>query len=90
MILASGARGRGFDSPLAPLFVADCNYMIVIKEGTSGFEPLTTGSAILCSATELRTHITSDLASVAQMVERRTFNPVVAGSSPAEGAFLHA
>ena len=24
---------------------------------------------------------------VAQMVERRTFNPVVAGSSPAEGAF---
>ena len=25
---------------------------------------------------------------VAQMVERRTFNPVVAGSSPAEGAFV--
>ena len=24
---------------------------------------------------------------VAQMVERRTFNPVVAGSSPAEGVF---
>ena len=27
------------------------------------------------------------VAFVAQMVERRTFNPVVAGSSPAEGAF---
>ena len=27
------------------------------------------------------------IAFVAQMVERRTFNPVVAGSSPAEGAF---
>ena len=26
------------------------------KKGTSGFEPLTTGSAILCSATELRNH----------------------------------
>ena len=28
------------------------------------------------------------VAFVAQMVERRTFNPVVAGSSPAEGAFV--
>ena len=58
------------------------------KKGTSGFEPLTTGSAILCSATELRTHcyvINVRAAFVAQMVERRTFNPVVAGSSPAEG-----
>ena len=31
----------------------------------------------------------SDNAFVAQMVERRTFNPVVAGSSPAEGVFLN-
>ena len=30
------------------------------------------------------------VAFVAQMVERRTFNPVVAGSSPAEGAFYRA
>ena len=34
--------------------------------------------------------VTIRVALVAQMVERRTFNPVVAGSSPAEGAFEQA
>ena len=34
--------------------------------------------------------VLSGVAFVAQMVERRTFNPVVAGSSPAEGAFYKA
>ena len=56
MILPSGGRGRGFDSLLAPFLKrTDLLPPYLPKKGTSGFEPLTTGSAILCSATELRT-----------------------------------
>ena len=81
MILASGARGRGFDSPLAPclsfrdfwpskpqkkLLVGEsnpgrprdrrkCYQLHQPGKGTTGFEPVTAGSAIPCSTTELCT-----------------------------------
>jgi hypothetical protein len=37
---------------------------------------------------ELRKKLNPPLASIAQLVERRTFNPCVAGSSPAGGTIM--
>ena len=57
----SGAKGDSNPRPLAPeaRIIPLDHWPAPVAHGqkvTSGFEPLTTGSAILCSATELRNH----------------------------------
>ena len=66
MILALGARGREFDSPLAPFLFLWISCQVGV-----------------CRPPDPRYHLSALLA---QMVERKTFNLVVAGSIPAEGA----
>ena len=74
MILASGARGRGFDSPLAP------------RPFTKYFSRLIfySFSRLILLFTK---HVKHGNASIAQMVERKTLNLVVVGSIPTGGAF---
>ena len=89
MILALGARGREFDSPLAPVLVpishrfepthpngglAQSVECVVSNDEARGSKPrFSTFGGLACKA------------SIAQMVERKTLNLVVVGSIPTGG-----